>query len=92
MRAVNLLPPRAPKGLDAGGRKPLLVAGGGIVVVTLLATLLATRRGVDASDTRSELESLEAAIASFPSPNARGGRGHARAGAHRPASALAAAL
>jgi Tfp pilus assembly protein PilN len=72
VRAVNLLPAdERRKGLEEGARKPLLVAGGGIVVVTLLATLLATFAALDASDTRSEVEAVEAAIAELPEPEVR---------------------
>ena len=69
MRAVNLLPPdERRKGLDESARKPLLLAGGGIAVVTVLATLVAVLASLEASDTRSRLDAVEAEIAALPEP------------------------
>ena len=67
MRAINLLPQdERRKGLEAGARTPLLVAGGGVVLVTVVATFLAALAGVDASGTRSDVEAVEASIAALP--------------------------
>jgi Tfp pilus assembly protein PilN len=69
MRAVNLLPPdERRKGLEESARKPLLLAGGGIAVVTVLATLVAVLASLEASDTRSRLDAVEAEIAALPEP------------------------
>ncbi len=69
MRAVNLLPAdHRRKSLDASARTPLLVAGAGIALVTVAATLVASLAALDASDTRSRLEAVEKAIAELPQP------------------------
>jgi Tfp pilus assembly protein PilN len=69
VRAVNLLPPDARgKGLDEGARTPLLAAGAGIALVTVLATFAASLASVDASDTRSRVEAVESAIEALPEP------------------------
>lgn len=69
MRAVNLLPPHERrKGLDESARKPLLLVGGGIAVVTVVATLVAVLASLEASDTRSRLDAVEAEIAALPEP------------------------
>jgi Tfp pilus assembly protein PilN len=67
MRAVNLLPPdERRKGLEEGARTPLIVAAGGIALVALAATFFATMASVSASDKRSEIEVVEAAIDGLP--------------------------
>jgi Tfp pilus assembly protein PilN len=69
MRAVNLLPQdERRKGLEEGARTPLLVAAGGIALVTLAAAFFASMASVNASATRSDVESVEAAIAALPKP------------------------
>ena len=69
MRAVNLLPRDLESNRDLGGRTPLLVAAGGIAAVTAAAVVLFMSASGSVSDQKSQLESLEAAIASVPSPN-----------------------
>ena len=69
MRAVNLLPRDLESNRDFGGRTPLLVAAGGIAAVTAAAVVLFMSASGSVSDQTSQLESLEAAIASVPSPN-----------------------
>jgi Tfp pilus assembly protein PilN len=69
MRAVNLLPQdERRKGLDEGARTPLLLAAGGIALVTILATFFASMASVNASATRSDVDSVEAAINALPKP------------------------
>jgi Tfp pilus assembly protein PilN len=69
MRAVNLLPQdERRKGLEEGARAPLLVAAGGIALVTIAATFVASLSSVSASGTRSDVESVEAAINALPKP------------------------
>jgi Tfp pilus assembly protein PilN len=69
VRAVNLLPQdERRKGLEAGARTPLLLAAGGIALVTIAATFLASLASVDASGTRSDVDSVKAAIAALPEP------------------------
>jgi Tfp pilus assembly protein PilN len=69
MRAVNLLPRDLESNRDHGGRTPLLVAAGGIAGVTAAAVVLFMSASGSVSDQKSQLASLEAAIASVPSPN-----------------------
>ena len=69
MRAVNLLPRDLESNRDFGGRTPLLVAAGGIAAVTAAAVVMFMSASGSVSDQKSQLESLEAAIASVPSPN-----------------------
>ena len=69
MRAVNLLPRDLESNRDFGGRTPLLVAAGGIAAVTAAAVVLFMSASASVSDQNSQLDSLEAAIASVPSPN-----------------------
>jgi len=69
MRAVNLLPRDLESNRDLGGRTPLLVAAGGIAAVTAAAVVLFMSASGSVSEQTSQLESLEAAIASVPSPN-----------------------
>ena len=69
MRAVNLLPQdERRKGLEEGARTPLLVAAGGIALVTIAATFFASMASVNASDARSEVDSVEATINVLPKP------------------------
>jgi Tfp pilus assembly protein PilN len=69
MRAVNLLPRDVESTRDFGGRTPLFVAAGGIAAVTAAAVVLFMSASGSVSDQNSQLDSLEAAIASVPSPN-----------------------
>jgi Tfp pilus assembly protein PilN len=69
MRAVNLLPRDLESGRNLGGRAPLFVAAGGIAAVTAAAVVLVMSASGSVSDQKGQLESLEAAIASVPSPN-----------------------
>lgn len=69
MRAVNLLPRDLERSRDLGGRAPLFVAAGGIAAVTAAAVVLFMSASGSVSDQKSQLASLEAAIASVPSPN-----------------------
>jgi Tfp pilus assembly protein PilN len=67
VRAVNLLPPdERRKGLEEGARTPLIVAAGGIALVAIAATFFASLSSVSASDKRSEIEVVEAAIEDLP--------------------------
>jgi Tfp pilus assembly protein PilN len=69
MRAVNLLPQdERRKGLEEGARTPLLLAAGGIVLVTIAATFVGSMASMSASGTRSDVDSVEAAIAALPTP------------------------
>jgi Tfp pilus assembly protein PilN len=63
MRAVNLLPRDVEAQRFDGGRLPVLVAGGGIAAVTTAAAVLFIGTSGSVSDQRSQLESVEAAIA-----------------------------
>jgi Tfp pilus assembly protein PilN len=69
MRAVNLLPRDLERNRDIGGRAPLFVVAGGVAAVTAAAVVLFVSASGSFSDQRSQLDSLEAAIASVPSPN-----------------------
>jgi Tfp pilus assembly protein PilN len=66
MRAVNLLPRDVEAQRFDGGRLPVLVAGGGIAAVTAAAAVLFMGASGSVSDQRSQLESVEAAIARVP--------------------------
>jgi Tfp pilus assembly protein PilN len=66
MRAVNLLPRDLERERARGGRLPLLVAGGGLAAVTVLAAVAFMSASGSVSDERSQLESVEAAIARVP--------------------------
>jgi Tfp pilus assembly protein PilN len=66
MRAVNLLPRDLERQRGDGGRAPFLVAGGGIAAVTAAAVVLFMSASGSVSDQRSQLESVEAAIALIP--------------------------
>jgi Tfp pilus assembly protein PilN len=69
VRAVNLLPQdERRKGLDEGARTPLLLAAGGVALVTIAATFFASMASVSASGTRSDVDSVEAAISALPTP------------------------
>ncbi len=69
MRAVNLLPRDAERQRSAGGRLPILVAGGGVAAVTAAAAVLFMSASGSVSDQRAQLESVEAAIARLPAPS-----------------------
>jgi Tfp pilus assembly protein PilN len=67
VRAVNLLPPdERRKGLEEGARTPLLLAAGGIALVTIAATFFASMASVSASGTRSDRDDVQAALAALP--------------------------
>jgi Tfp pilus assembly protein PilN len=69
MRAVNLLPQDAQrKGLNEGARTPLLLAAGGIALVTIVAAFLASVASMNASASRSDVDSVDAAITALPKP------------------------
>lgn len=63
MRAVNLLPRDLEGQRSDGGRVPLVVAVGGVAVVTIAAAFLALSASGQVSDQRSQLDSVEAALA-----------------------------
>jgi Tfp pilus assembly protein PilN len=68
MRAVNLLPGDVERQrADSVGRTPLLVAAGGVAVVTAAAVALFMSASGSVSDRRGELDSAEAAVAAVPS-------------------------
>lgn len=66
MRAVNLMPRELERQRGDGRRIPVLVAGGGIAAVTAAAVVLFMSASGSVSDQRSQLDSVEAAIASLP--------------------------
>lgn len=69
MRAVNLLPSDARRaGSGHGRRLPLIVAAGGVLVVTAASVLLAFSASGAADERRAELALTEAAIAAVPAP------------------------
>lgn len=68
MRAVNLLPRDIERQRGDGGRAPILVAGGGIAAVTAAVVVLFMSASGSVSDQRSQLDSVEAAIARRPAP------------------------
>ena len=66
MRAVNLMP-RDERGARLElGRLPLIAAAGGVVLVTAASFFLATSASGSASDSKAELQAIEAAIARVP--------------------------
>jgi Tfp pilus assembly protein PilN len=66
MRAVNLMP-RDERGARLElGRLPLVAAAGGVVLVTAASFLLASSASGSASDSKAELQAIEAAIARVP--------------------------
>lgn len=67
MRAVNLLPRDVERARAQGGRAPLLVVVGGIAAVTAGAVVLFMSASGSISDGESQLDSLEAAIATVSS-------------------------
>lgn len=68
MRAVNLLPRDERRARLEGKRAPLLVAVGGVLVVTVGAVLVGHSASSSTSDKRAQLDSVEAAIARLPKP------------------------
>jgi len=66
MRAVNLLPRDLEGQRSEGGRLPILVVGGGVAAVTAAAVVLFIGASGSVSDGRSQLESVEAAMARVP--------------------------
>ena len=67
MRAVNLLPRDVEGQRSEGGRLPIFVGAGGAAAVTAAAAVLLMGASGSVSDQRSQLESVEAAIAAIPS-------------------------
>ncbi len=66
MRAVNLLPRDVERARVEGSRMPLLVAAGGVAVVTAVAVVLSVSASGTADERRAELAAAEAAIALVP--------------------------
>jgi hypothetical protein len=66
MRAVNLMPRDERGARLETGRLPLLVAAGGVAVVTAVAFLVASSASGSAGETRAEVQAVEAAIALVP--------------------------
>lgn len=66
MRAVNLLPRDGQRERPQGARVPLFAAAGGVIAVTAFAIFLASSAAGDASDRRTELQAVEAAIRALP--------------------------
>ncbi|OFW54039.1 MAG: hypothetical protein A2146_00850 [Actinobacteria bacterium RBG_16_67_10] len=63
MRAVNLLPRDAERVRSEGARTPVLIAAGGVAVVTAVAAVLSFSASGTANERRADLASLEDAIA-----------------------------
>jgi Tfp pilus assembly protein PilN len=63
MRAVNLLPRDAERVRSEGARTPVLIAAGGVAVVTAVAAVLSFSASGTAGERRAELASIEDAIA-----------------------------
>jgi Tfp pilus assembly protein PilN len=63
MRAVNLLPRDAERVRSEGARTPVLIAAGGVAVVTAVAAVLSFSASGTADEQRAELASIEDAIA-----------------------------
>lgn len=66
MRAVNLLPRDEAARSSSGSRLPLIAVAGAAAAVTAFAAMTFVSAGSEADALRSELGSLEAAIASLP--------------------------
>lgn len=66
MRAVNLLPRDEQRERFQSARTSLFLAGGGVIAATAFAMFLASSAGSDASNSRAELEAVEAEIANLP--------------------------
>ena len=66
MRAVNLLPRDSESSRSENSRAPLLIAGGGIVMVTVATVVLALSTAATIDEKRDELAATEAAIAAVP--------------------------
>jgi Tfp pilus assembly protein PilN len=66
MRAVNLLPRDLERQRADGGRAPIFVAAGGLAAVTAAGLVLFMSASGSVGDQRSQLESVEAAIARIP--------------------------
>lgn len=66
MRAVNLMPRDERGARLETGRLPLIAAAGGVVLVTAASFLLASSASGSASDSKAELQAIEAAIARVP--------------------------
>jgi Tfp pilus assembly protein PilN len=72
MRAVNLMPRDERGARLESGRLPLIAAAGGVVAVTAIAFLLASSASGSASETKTELQAVEAAIALVPRSSGSG--------------------
>jgi Tfp pilus assembly protein PilN len=72
MRAVNLMPRDERRARLEAGRLPLIAAAGGVVLVTALAFFVASSASGSASDSRAELQALEATIALLPKAQGTG--------------------
>jgi Tfp pilus assembly protein PilN len=68
MRAVNLLPRDEQHARFEGRRAPLLVACGGITVVTVLLVAVGLSASGSAGEKRAELQGIESSIATLPQP------------------------
>ena len=66
MRAVNLLPRDEQRDRLAGRRTPVLVAVGGIVLITIAAAFLGHSASRSATREQGELDSVNASIARLP--------------------------
>ena len=66
MRAVNLLPRDSESSRSENSRAWLLIAGGGIVMVTVATVVLALSTAATIDGKRDELAATEAAIAAVP--------------------------
>lgn len=66
MRAVNLLPRDIQQAGSEGGRKPLLVLGGGIAAVTAASVVMFLSASGSVANQRAQLSSVEEAIARIP--------------------------
>jgi Tfp pilus assembly protein PilN len=70
MRAVNLVPRDAAPSRALGRRIPVLVAGAGFAAVTAAAAMLVVSASGTVGDARSQLDSIEAALARIPTQEA----------------------
>jgi Tfp pilus assembly protein PilN len=68
MRAVNLLPRDEQHARFEGKRTPLLVACGGVTVVTVLLVAVGVSASGSAGEKRAQLQGIESSIATLPQP------------------------
>lgn len=66
MRAVNLLPRDEQRARLEGARTPFLIAAGGIVLVTILATLLSFSAAGAAEEHEARIADVEAELSELP--------------------------